>query len=205
MSPRSTRTAVDSGLGVLAPENVRTILVVAPNGELAVALRDHVDRAYAIVKDVRPAEMAEGYAACIPWPWMIVGSAVAVPTTVARDLRRHPALMLWLGELPLDVPEHARRFDSFDGLASAVDEALRHSVAGMRLALGVGVELPGGYARSAELQALVASHPHPLHVPLADFRSAARLLAARGIPWRPMRQRDSGAVSLGSTAAGAIR
>ena len=73
----------------------------------------------------------------------------------------------------------------------------------MKLAIGLGVDLPdGSYARSAELQALVSSHPHPLDVPLDAFRSAARVLSTHGVAWKPARDGETGGVTLADTSAG---
>jgi len=188
---------------VLAPDGARTILVVSDSGEVAVALRERTDRAYAIIKDVRPNEAVEAFATCVPWPWMVVGDVPSLAPTLIDALRRHPILILWRGRPPDGLPRHTRGFTGFAALAAAATEALQRTAAGMRLAIGVGVELPGGgYTRSAELEALVASHPRPLDLPLNAFRSAARALSTRRIPCRPVWDSSDGTVSL---VPGAIR
>ena len=190
-------------LGVLTPDSARTVLVINNDGELGVALRERLDRAYALVKDVRPEEALDGFAACIPWPWMVVGNVDSLPEAVVEAFQARPILVLWKGAIPAGLPAHARTYSSFGELAGAVVDALNKNVLGMKLAIGLGVDLPdGSYARSAELQALVANHPHSFDVPLDAFRSAARVLNAHGIPCRPVRDGDSGAVSL-VEAAGA--
>jgi hypothetical protein len=192
-----SRTVKAGGLGLLAPDTVRTILVVGDDGELAVALRDRVDRAYALVKDVRPPELTEAFATCLPWPWMVAGSLAALPGDAEALFRHRPILVLWRGDLPSGLPRHTRRFDRFADMAAAIITALTQSVAGMRMAIGLGVELPGGgYARSAELQALVSAHPHSFDVPLDAFRSAVRVLSAHRIEVRPARDPRTGAVAL---------
>src|SRR5947209_10312787 len=67
-----TVTAVSGALrlGVFVQDRARSILVVSDDGEAAVALRDHVARHEAIVRDVRPSEFGDAVAACLPWPWM---------------------------------------------------------------------------------------------------------------------------------------
>ena len=190
-------------LGVLAPDNARTILVVAGDGDLSVALRDKVDRAYALIKDVRPEEFIDGFATCLPWPWMVVGSATQLTGEALELLRNRPILVYWRGRAPEGLPQHSRSFERFGELAEAVNTALTQRVAGMRLAIGLGVDLPDGdYARSAELQALVSAHPHPFDVPLDAFRSAARVLSTHRIALKPVRDADAGTVSL-VDAAGA--
>ena len=188
-------------LGVLAPDSARTILVVAADGELAVALRERVDRAYALIKDVRPGEMEQAIGGCLPWPWMVVGAVSELPRGVEDLLRPRPVLILWRGEPPAGLPVHARQVDRFADLVTAITTALTQDVAGMRLAVGLGVDLPDGdYARSAELQALVSAHPRPFDVSLDAFRSAARVLNAHGIRLRPSRDPASGTVALGKPA-----
>jgi len=185
-------------LGVLTPDNARSILVVADDGDLAVALREKVDRAYALIKDVRPEELVEGFATCLPWPWMVVGSAPQLPTGAVELMHNRPILTYWRGIPPERLPSHLRRFERFADLAVAINHALTQDVAGMKLAVGLGVDLPGGdYARSAELQALVAAHPLPFDVPLDAFRSAARVLATHRINLKPIRDPDSGTVAMG--------
>ncbi len=192
-----------TALGVLTPDSARTVLVINDDGEVSVALRERLDRAYALVKDVRPDEALDGFAACIPWPWMVVGCTAELPEPVLEAFRGRPILVFWKGPVPEGLPAHTRTFKSFGDLAGGVAEAMNKNVLGMKLAIGLGVDLPdGAYARSAELQALVANHPHSFDVPLDAFRSAARVLNAHGIPCRPVRDGDSGAVSL-VEAAGA--
>ncbi|MFN2591831.1 MAG: hypothetical protein ABR532_03245 [Candidatus Dormibacteria bacterium] len=190
---------------MLTPDSARTILVISCDGELAVGLRDRLDPAFALVKDVRPEEALDGLSSCVPWPWMVAGDVSPLPATVIQRLCRHPILILWRGDPPRGLPRHARAFTAFAPLATAAETALRRSVSGMRLAAGLGVELPGGaYARSAELQALISSHPDPLDLPLKSFRSAARVLTSRRIPCRPALDR-AGTVSLVEATAGTRR
>jgi hypothetical protein len=191
-------------LGVLAPDNARTILVVAGDGDLSVALRDKVDRAYALIKDVRPEEFVEGFGTCLPWPWMVVGSSTQLSADAMELMRNRPILIFWRGSAPAGLPQHARSFERFGELADAVNTALTQRVAGMRLAIGLGVDLPDGdYARSAELQALVSMHPRPFDVPLDAFRSAARVLSTHRIALKPVRDAEAGTVSLVDAAGAA--
>ena len=118
------------------------------------------------------------------------------PALVAA-MHGRPVLIYWRGEVPSGLPEHTRTFDRFSDLSAAVTQALTQNVAGLKLAVGLGVDLPdGGFARSAELQALVAGYPYPFDVPLDAFRSAARILTSHGIAARPVRNAETGTVSL---------
>src|SRR3984893_2754277 len=65
-------------LGVRAPDRSRAILVVTVDGELAVAVRDVVPHGMAVVRDARADDAGDIAAACLPWPWMVIGSAVPV-------------------------------------------------------------------------------------------------------------------------------
>lgn len=165
------------GAGQPAVTSDRTLVVIAGDPEVAVALRERLDRAYVTVRDVDVESAPGGLDACLPWPWMVVGSVPEPGDAVLRTLRHHPILVCWLGPAPPDLPTHARRFDRFSGLAAAAVDALAAQVAGMRLAIGSGIALPGGaLSRNAELEALVCNHPAPFALPPTRFRSAQRTL-----------------------------
>jgi len=184
-------------LGLLAAEPDRALVVLAADGELAVALRENLDRQRVVVKDARPEEVEDAMRSCHPWPWMLVGAVPELPLPVVAALTRQPVLVLWYGPGPVELPRHARRFDRFAELAAAAARALEQEVGGLRLAIGCGVDLPcGGYSRSAELQALVAAAPAGFDLPLSAFRSAAHALAAADLPWRPMRDPGTRQVGL---------
>jgi hypothetical protein len=188
---------VTGALGVMTPDSDRTVLVISEDGELSVALRDRIDRAYAVVKDVRSEEARAAFEACMPWPWLVVGNVASVDGGLIEAMEGRPVLVYWRGDMPDGLPSHARSFERFSDLSAAVTQALTQNVAGLKLAVGLGVDLPdGGFARSAELQALVAGYPHPFDVPLDAFRSAARVLTSHGIAARPVRDSESGTVSL---------
>lgn len=195
-TPNSPEPA-SAPLGVLNPDNARAILVISEDGDLSVALREHVDRAYALVRDLRPAEASAGIAASLPWPWIIVGNTERAPAVVVATTRTRPVLVFWQGVPPADLPRHTQNFHRFVDLVGMVEAATHQEVAGMRLSVGLGVDLPGGtYARSAELQALVSAYPNAFDVSPTAFRSAARLLASHNISLRPIRHADTGMVGL---------
>ena len=72
-------------LGVRAPDRSRSILVVTDDGELAVAVRDTVPRGMAVIRDARPDDAAEIAAACLPWPWKVVGGCGGITTGLGTD------------------------------------------------------------------------------------------------------------------------
>ena len=51
-------------LGALAPERDRTLVVLSRDGELAVGLRERLERARVVVKDARPGEASTAVASC---------------------------------------------------------------------------------------------------------------------------------------------
>jgi hypothetical protein len=185
-------------LGVLAPESDRAMVVISPDGEPAVGLRERLDRGRVVIKDARPGEARAALTSCRPWPWMVIGAVPELPEGVAEVLDGHPVLVLWLGPAPRCLPTHGRSFPRFAALAAAAGQALDHEVGGMRLATGAGVLLPGmrGCSRNPELQALVSAHPGGFNLQLETFRPAVRALRARGIPLRPRRDPATGMVSL---------
>jgi hypothetical protein len=172
----------------------RTALVVGA-GELAVALRDRLDRAYLTLCDVRPAEMMAAACDCHPWPWMVIGDARTLAPDLSGCLSLHPVLVFWQGPAPPGLPAHTRAFERFADLAAAVESALLVDVEGVRLAPGGGLTMPDGtHAGNAGLEALVAGHPRPVFAPARDFRGAVASLRSHGVALRLARH--GGATSL---------
>ncbi|HYA00099.1 MAG TPA: hypothetical protein VEK76_07070 [Candidatus Binatia bacterium] len=181
--------------GVMVPDKDRAVLVIAEDGELAVGLREHLERELVIVKDARPGEAAAAADSCRPWPWMLVGAVPRLPRQLAGRLRR-PSLIAWYGPAPAPLPRHARSFSRFMDLVAEVHGSLVREVGGMRLAIGSGVDLPGGtHLRSSELQALVST-PAGFDLPASAFRAAEVALRRHRIPLRPGRDPESGLVVL---------
>ena len=59
-------------LGALAPERDRTLVVLSRDGELAVGLRERLERARVVVKDARPDESLTAVGSCRPWPLSLI-------------------------------------------------------------------------------------------------------------------------------------
>ena len=170
-------------LGVRVPDRSRAILVVTVDGELAVAVRDAVSPGMAVVRDARSEDAGAIAASCLPWPWMVVGSAVSLSPALAAVLRDRPVLTYWFGAAPTGLPGHARVFDRPAALLDAVGRACVATVGGMRLAPGNGVELEDGtLLRGAALEVAGRSVPGRIcapdtHVPLG--RQCARAVPRR--------------------------
>ena len=193
-----------SMLGVLAPDRGRSVVVVTDDGELAVAVRDTVPQAIALVRDARPGDAADIAAACRPWPWMIVGSTPTLTPGVAATLRDKPVLSLWLGPPPAGLPPDVRRYERPAALLEAVTAACHADVGGMRLAPGTGVELPDGrLLRGATLEALVAAHPRAVALTSRSFRTVSDMLARHAPAWKP--ERDGSLVTLVQASGTAVR
>lgn len=178
----------------------RTVLVVGDSGELAVAVRDRLDRAYVTVWEVHSAEVPTALQACAPWPWVVVGDDpyLAAPTLAA--LAAAPSLVLWRGESPTGLPAHARCFARFSELADALESALGADVEGIRLAPGDGLTMPDGrHCADRPLEALVTSHPRPLFAAWRHFRSVDGALEAHGVSLR-LASAPAGGVRLAAAA-----
>nr|MDQ2959808.1 hypothetical protein [Candidatus Dormibacteraeota bacterium] len=161
-------------LGAAPSVRERALVVIGSDGEVAVALRERLDRARVTVVDAAPADALAALRACRPWPWMVVGTVSEPGQDVVADLRHRPILVLWLGQPPAGTPRHVRAFTRFSDLAGAAVGALAAEVAGIRLSIGSGVLLPNGEQHhNPELEALVSAHPHPFRLPRARFRTAA--------------------------------
>jgi|GEM_PF-1855657 len=179
-------------LGVRAPDRSRAILVVTIDGELAVAVRDVVPSGMAVVRDARQDDADEIAAACLPWPWMVVGSAVSLTPALSLLLRERPVLTFWLGCAADALPGHARIFERPAALLDAVRRSCAAHVGGMRLAPGSGVELGDGtLLRGATLESLVAAYPGGFALPTRSFRAAAGVLARHDAGWTAVRGGDA--------------
>jgi hypothetical protein len=122
----------------------RTVLVVGHDAELAVALRDRLDRAFLTVCEVRPDEAPAAVRASRPWPWMVVGDTDDLAEPFRQALRSLPVLLLWRSPPPRGLPLHLRVVQRFSELACAIDIAMRAEVCGIRLAVGSGLTMPDG-------------------------------------------------------------
>jgi hypothetical protein len=172
----------------------RTVLVIGEDPELAVALRDRLDRAYVTVCEVRPVEAEAAVRDCRPCPWMVVGAGMDVPGAVVTLLARQPTLLVWRGTQPPGLPAHARAVDRFSELAEAVEAAICAQVGGVRLAPGEGLTMTDTqHATSPALEALVASHPRAVFAPARHFRNVARTLKSHRVPLRLARSETGGA------------
>ena len=163
----------------------RTILVIGEDPEVAVALRDRLDRAYVTVCDIRPAEAEAALRSCRPWPWAVVGAGPGVPDGAVQLLARLPALLFWRGPRPAGRPLHARDCERFSELVAAMEAALGAAVGGVRLAPGTGLTMPdAAHATSPALEALVASHPSPVFGLARHCRAVATTLDSHGVALR---------------------
>ncbi|HUZ69533.1 MAG TPA: hypothetical protein VMU65_07455 [Candidatus Saccharimonadales bacterium] len=179
-------------LGVFAPDRVRSIVVITTDGELAVAIRETVPAGIAVVRDARPDDAAEVAGACLPWPWMVVGSTASLTPELASMLQTRPVLTLWLGAAPAGLPSHTARFDRHTPLLAAVEDACGAKVGDMRLAPGSGVDLGDGtLLRGATLDALIGAYPRGFALPSRTFRSAGAALARADAGWTT--ERDASA------------
>jgi hypothetical protein len=170
--------------GVRAPDRGRAILVVTVDGELAVAIRDVVPGGIAVIRDARVDDADDICAACLPWPWMVVGSVASLPPGLAVVLRHRPVLTYWLGVPPSGLPGHARWFQRPGALLQAVRGACTADVGGMRLAPGGGVELDDGtLMQGATLESLVSAYPYGFALPARNFRAASDALARHNPEW----------------------
>ena len=180
-------------LGVFAPDRVRSIVVVTDDGELAVAVRETVPAGIAVVRDARPDDAEEVAAACLPWPWMVVGATEALTPGLASVLRTRPVLTLWLGAAPAGLPAHAVRFDRPTALLEAIEAACyaRTSAACASLREAVSSSLT---ARCCAARHSMRSSAHIRAVsrlPSRTFRSVSAALARADAGWTTERDGDA--------------
>ncbi len=161
------------------------MLVIGEDIELAVALRDRLDRAYVTVCDARTGEAETALRSCRPRPWMVVGDTAELPGAALRMLAQHPIVLFWRGAAPPRLPAHNRGVELFSELVAAAEQAIGADVGGIRLAPGTGLCMPGGgHAANAALEVLVALHPRPLFAPARHVRAVAATLESHSVPFR---------------------
>ena len=183
----------------LRQETLRTIVVVGDDGETAVALRDALPREMVVILDARPAEAAAAIAVCHPCAWALIWDSAVAP--VAAPPARSPTIVL--ARTTAAGARATERWTSYRGLLERLRAMLAADVGGMRLAPGVGIELPdGSISRSAWLQALVSMYPAGVAAPPAQLRAAQVLLRTRGAGWTAARGGD-GTMALVREAAAA--
>ncbi|MDQ6847401.1 MAG: hypothetical protein M3019_07445 [Candidatus Dormibacteraeota bacterium] len=179
----------------------RTVLVVSEDIELAVALRDRLDRAYVTVCDVGTAEAEAAVRGCHRGPWMVIGDGAGLAQAAVKLLGRYPTLLLWRGAPPAGLPAHTRQLRLFSELAAAAEAALGAEVGGIHLAPGAGVTMPDGrHHAGAALEVLVASHPWPVFAAAHHFRTVDATLDAHAVPLHVTRT-AAGGVCLDNRAA----
>lgn len=150
--------------------------MLSAGGELAVALRERLDRAWVTVLDAGDGDPMGVIASCQPWPWMLVGDIPMVPAAVAELTRHRPVLLRWLGVAPAGLPHRCQDLTRFADLAASVSAALGGAVGDVRLAMGAGVAIGPDVHVNAELEALLGESPRPLDMPRSRFRIAEALL-----------------------------
>jgi hypothetical protein len=112
-----------------------------------------------------------------PTPWAVAGEGDVVPTPVAST-----PLIWWVGA---SGPAGARSCPSWSALTALVQDGLRASVGGVRLAPICGVESPGaGYVQGLGwLETLIGAGPAGVPSPYAaEVRRMRAALRRRRLP-----------------------
>ncbi len=108
----------------------RSVLVLSHDRELAVALRERLDRALVTVREVWPDEALAAVRACRPWPWLVVGDIREADPALTRLLASRPTLLVWRGAPPPGLPPQLRAARLFSEIVEAVEAALGAVVGG---------------------------------------------------------------------------
>lgn len=168
------------------PDTLRTLVVVGDDGEIAVAVREALPRTMVMVLDARPAEAEAAIGVCRPYPWAVAwASAAAFP---GAFVRARPLSLFLVRSRAAEPPCRWRSWSTFGELVAQLRRMLGASAGGMRLAPGIGVQMPdGGVVRSAPLQALLSVHPSGLSAPHSRFRDVHEVLRAHSVGWTTAR------------------
>ena len=156
----------------------RSVLVVEAEPYLWAVLRDRLSPATAYVRSAAPHEMHRVWAACHPWPWVLVGATRTLPPDLAALLRARPVPVHWLGAPPVGLPGVATVHETWLDLAGAIERLDGLSLNGVRLLRNRGLLAPDGRVvlDVPELESLLAA---PDGLPLDPGAVRAELAASR--------------------------
>ena len=158
-------------------------MVVAEQPQLWAAIRDRLDPELALVRNARPAQLAEVWSRADPWPWLVVGAAREVPERLAGLVAGRPIPVLWLREPEGVLPPGSVVHPSWNRLAGDLDALSSAPVLGMRFAPRRGVLVNGGCVQAPELEGLMAAHPRPLPA-FGGVQRVQRAIDRHGLPCR---------------------
>lgn len=165
----------------------RTLIVVAEQPQLWAAIRDRLNPSLALVRNARPAQLAEVWSRADPWPWLVVGAAREVPEGLRALVADHPIPVLWLHQPRGVLPPGSVVQPSWNRLAGELDALSTAPVFGLRFAPRRGVRINGGpVVQAPELEALMAAHPRGLPV-FEGVQRAQRMLERHALPCRLQR------------------
>ncbi len=167
-------------------------------------LRDRLDASLVRVAWARPEAVGEAVLELVPGPWILAGGVPDLPEEALSALRGCLFAAHWVGEPPSGLPVRPHRHPSWSDLVAALAGALDAGFAGLRLAPGRGLVLPGGAyaAATADLESLLAAGPAGLQLEAGArvgpaLRRARRSLVRHRLGLRLVR--GDGRVALATT------
>lgn len=183
-----------AGGGIITPmrrDVLRTLLVVSDRPHPWAFLRDRLPGDLVAVAWTRPDAAGAAAAGLGSPPWMLAGTGTA-PAAGLEAFRGRLFACRWIGPAPPGLPAPPVAREDWREVAADAERALAACLAGLRLAPGGGLVLPGGgfLPRLPELEALLSAHPDGLPAGVPDRRVRERmrrltaLLARHGLPLR---------------------
>ena len=156
----------------------RAILVVEAEPYLWAALQDRLGRATAYVRSAAPDEVRAVWDACPPWPWIVVGALLELPSDLAALLSARPVPVHWLGPPPAGLPGPATGHETWLDLVNRLANLDELALNGVRLLRNRGVVAPDGriVLDVPEVEGLLAA---PDGLPVDPGAVAAELAAGR--------------------------
>lgn len=156
----------------MASDPTRTLLLLSPRPHPWASLRDRLDPRMLRVTWARPDQVNAGTRK----PWALAGEGEVALETIGTA-----PLIWWVGGAG---PGGARSCQNWSELTALVQEALRNSVGGARLATGCGVRIGQGYVQGLGwLETLIGAGPAGVPVPeAAEVRRMRAALRRRRLP-----------------------
>lgn len=163
----------------------RTLLVIAEQPQLWATVRDRLDPRLALVRNARPAQLADVWSRADPWPWLVVGAAREVPAELVELVAGKPIPVRWYRRPEGPLPSGTVVHESWSDLAAELDGLAAASVFGLRFAprRGVWTWAERQLDRVPELEGLMAAHPLGLP-PFQGVARARRAIERHRLPCR---------------------
>ena len=174
--------------------NDRAILVIDPEPDTAVSLRDRISTRRAIVRRTEASGAEDQIRTLKPHPFAVVGvtrgsEPPVLSPAVLGVLASEPIPVVWRGTPPKGLPSNAVLTDGFSAFRDSVVALVGRTAGRVSLADHRGVEADGLNIACPQLEGLIAGGDVEWTGPAARLRSAKSAIARHHLPLEIVRPR----------------